>query len=331
MRAEAKTKTNEQVGCGSNTNRCWMFELYDGFKDISPVVRSKRRRNQLHSPFPPFFSVKQIDCSPQTGKMETSELAGQLLNLQTPNKEKDLEIEEKPCHKSRVIPSRCTRSQVSVEWTLQEMLILVNEVSTVEGDCLKVLPSYQKWKIIADRCTALDVVRSLNQCRSKWDSLLVEYKKIKEWGSHTVIDSYWSLESKRKSKLGLPSTFDRELFRLIDDFVKAQDDRSDTDPGTDLEEPDVLELLMDTGLKKRRRKCGSRKSKVAWEKEMATKLHENAELTFAIVKGDLSGNTDNRLADMKNQTTFARQQGDELIKILGSIAGTLDQISNLIQ
>ncbi|XP_042493113.1 uncharacterized protein LOC122072775 isoform X2 [Macadamia integrifolia] len=259
--------------------------------------------------------------------MEASQLAGQLQNLQTPNKEKDLEIAEKPCPKSRVIPSRCTRSQVAVEWTLQEMLTLVNEISAVEGDSLKALPSYQKWKIIADNCSALDVVRSSNQCRIKWDSLLVEYKKIKEMGSHTVIDSYWSLENERKMKLGLPTTFDRELFRLIDDIVKGQDDQSDMDPGTDLEEPDMLEVLMDPGSKKCRRK----KSKLGREKVMATKLHEKAELIFAIVKGDLSGNTDNRLADMKNQTNFTRQQGDELIKVLGSLAGTLDELSNLIQ
>ncbi|KAJ4979114.1 hypothetical protein NE237_009894 [Protea cynaroides] len=47
MRAEAETETNEQVGCRSKRNRCWMFELYDGFEDISPVVRSKRGRNQV--------------------------------------------------------------------------------------------------------------------------------------------------------------------------------------------------------------------------------------------------------------------------------------------
>ncbi|XP_043714401.1 uncharacterized protein LOC122662746 [Telopea speciosissima] len=264
--------------------------------------------------------------------MEATQLAGQLQNLQTPNKEeKGLEIEEKPCPKSRVIPSRCTRSQVAVEWTLQEMLTLVNEISAVEGDSLKVLPSYQKWKIIADNCSALDVVRPLNQCRKKWDSLLVEYKKIKEWGSHTMIDSYWSLENERKMKLGLPSTFDRELFELIDDIVKDQDDRSDMDTGTDLEEPDMLEVLMDSGSKKCKRKSGPKKSKLHREKVMATKLRENAELIFAIVKGDLSGNTDNGLADMKNQTIFARQQGDELIKVLGNLAGTLDQLSNLIK
>ncbi|KAJ4958244.1 hypothetical protein NE237_025355 [Protea cynaroides] len=43
---KAKTETNEQVGCRSKRNRFWMFELYDGFEDISPVVRSKRGRNQ---------------------------------------------------------------------------------------------------------------------------------------------------------------------------------------------------------------------------------------------------------------------------------------------
>lgn len=115
----------------------------------------------------------------------------------------------------------------------------------MEGDCLKALSSYQKWKIIAENCTALDVVRTANQCRRKWDSLLGEYKKIKQSG----VDSYWPLDVDRRKELGLPDYFDQELFKGIDDLVRAQEDRSDTEPDTDPEaEADVLDVISESGM-----------------------------------------------------------------------------------
>ncbi|KAL9448270.1 hypothetical protein AB3S75_015695 [Citrus x aurantiifolia] len=74
--------------------------------------------------------------------------------------------------------TRHTRSQVGPDWSSKEALILVNEIAVVEADCLKALSSYQKWKIISETCTALDVPQTANQCRRKWDSLVDEYKKI---------------------------------------------------------------------------------------------------------------------------------------------------------
>ncbi|KAM1611597.1 hypothetical protein ACFX1Z_000368 [Malus domestica] len=60
---------------------------------------------------------------------------------------------------------RSTRSQAAPNWNPTDELILVNEVAAIEGNCLKALSSFQKWKIIAHNCSALGVSRTLNQYR----------------------------------------------------------------------------------------------------------------------------------------------------------------------
>ena len=143
--------------------------------------------------------------------------------------------------------SRHTRSQAAPEWTVKGALILANEYAAVEADCSDALSSYQKWKIIAENCTALDVPRTLNQCRRKWDSLAADYGKIKKWELRSRSGSYWSLESERRRKFGLPEDFDYELFKAVDDFMSARENRSDTEPESDpeakAEMADVVEEL----------------------------------------------------------------------------------------
>lgn len=141
--------------------------------------------------------------------------------------------------------SRRTRSQAAPDWSAMDALILVNEIAAVEADCLKALSSYQKWMIIAENCTAQDVPRNFNQCRRKWDSLLLDYNRIKQWESKSVGASYWSLESGKRESLGLPSDFDDELFLTIENLVMARENQPDTDPDSDAEAKDELVDVVD--------------------------------------------------------------------------------------
>lgn len=128
-----------------------------------------------------------------------------------------------------------TRSQVAPDWTVQDSLFLVNEISAVEGDCLNTLSSFQKWKIIVQNCNVLEVHRTLNQCKRKWDSLLCDYKKIKKLPAH----------------VGFPENFDGDLFKAIDDYVQAQEGRSDTDPDSDPDDDEadlLLNVIAESGM-----------------------------------------------------------------------------------
>lgn len=154
------------------------------------------------------------------------------------------------CQSPRVAGSRRTRSQVAPDWSATDTLILVNEIAAVEADCLNALSTYQKWKIIAETCTALGVARNSYQCRRKWDSLLHDHNQIKQWNLQSQRGaSYWSLDTRTKNELGLPEYFDDELFRAIDNLVSAREteNQSDTDPDNDpelqFEMPDAVKEL----------------------------------------------------------------------------------------
>lgn len=272
-------------------------------------------------------------------KMESTRVGRGFANSRVPKKEEiEYGMEQGEGHQSRVSSSRRTRSQLAPDWTINDSLILVNEIAAVEGECLNALSTYQKWKIIAENCTALDVSRTFNQCRRKWDSLLFEYNKIKKWESRSRNVSFWTLESERRRELGLPVDFERELFKAIDDLVSSQEVRSDTDPGTDPEaEDDRLEVIAEYGPKKQKRREMPQKTTSLEEKEqmMVMKLRENADLIDAIVKGNLVDGVDFGLGGSKNRETlqadFKRRQGDKLIACLRDIADTLDQLRDIVQ
>ncbi|CAN8229824.1 unnamed protein product [Cochlearia groenlandica] len=141
---------------------------------------------------------------------------------------------------------RRTRSQVAPDWTVKDCLILVNEIAAVESDCSNALSSFQKWTMISDNCKALDVHRTLNQCRRKWDSLVSDYNKIKQWESRdggSVGSSYWSLRSEKRKKLNLPGDIGEELFEAINAVVMIQEDKEGTEPDSDPEAQDGSDML----------------------------------------------------------------------------------------
>ncbi|KAK7260753.1 hypothetical protein RIF29_27050 [Crotalaria pallida] len=164
--------------------------------------------------------------------------------------------------------TRRTRFQAAPDWSLTESLILVNEIAAVEADCSKALSSYQQWNIIAGNCAALDVGRNLGQCRRKWDSLLSEYNKIRGWESKHARGggaSYWSLKSERVKKHGLPENFDCELFKAIDELVKAREERGEVELQSDPESGnEALDVTVEIGSKRKRR--GSKSERYRDEK-----------------------------------------------------------------
>ncbi|GLT67516.1 hypothetical protein SLA2020_398170 [Shorea laevis] len=153
--------------------------------------------------------------------------------------------------------TRRTRSQAAPDWPLEHALILVNEIAAVEMDCSNAFSSFQKWKMVVENCNALGVPRSLDQCRRKWDSLLGQYNKIRQWESKSRSNSYWSLRVERRKVCGLPEDFDKELFKAIDTVARTKDGESGTDRDSDpeaQEDPhEVMEELELSGSKKQRR------------------------------------------------------------------------------
>lgn len=256
--------------------------------------------------------------------------------------------------------SRCTRShlQAAAVWTAQDMLILVNEIAAVEGDCQNALSTHQKWTIIAETCTALGVRRNANQCRRKWQSLVADYNLVKEWKSHSGRDSYWSLGSERRKEAGLPLDFDKDLYKAIEDFTKARDG-TDTDPEGDpeVEEVDVLNAEEFGPKPKRRRRRSASCKRLSEERKhsvievehvnaeppifedmgqiLAAKLMENTELIHAILAGNVNENVDEVLANVRDEeslkTEKVRRIADELMACLEDLTKNLEHLCGVVE
>ncbi|KAI5394011.1 uncharacterized protein LOC127092255 [Lathyrus oleraceus] len=140
--------------------------------------------------------------------------------------------------------SRRTRSQAAPEWTVTELLILVNEIAAVEADWSVQLSSYQQWDIISENCAALDVDRNLAQCRRKWQSLLAEYEDFRK---------------RQKAS----SSLDPELFGAIERVVKGREERGEIDRESDLD----ASVEIETGSKRKRQRRKSEKHLVHKRKE----------------------------------------------------------------
>lgn len=150
---------------------------------------------------------------------------------QSPSKRK-IRVQSQPKHgnSSSQTPrsSRYTRSQAAPDWTVQEVLVLLSEIVAIDEAWLKELSSYQRWKMISDSCIAMNVVRSSNQCKRKWEMLLDAYNKIMKWEPQSSEDSYWLLPEDRRKDYGLPVSFQKEVFDAMDAVIQVQQQQSDS-------------------------------------------------------------------------------------------------------
>ncbi|KAL3844338.1 hypothetical protein ACJIZ3_001741 [Penstemon smallii] len=158
--------------------------------------------------------------------------------------------------------SHRTRSRAAPDWSVEESLILLNEIKSVESEWGPTLPSFQKWQQIVENCNALDVNRNMNQCKRKWEALLGEYRLV-------------------KNGAGANASFSFELFNAVDSCVTAREKKNeaeedlaakeggeeqgvmDTDPDSDPEaQGRVTKSFIETGSKKQGRRMKRKKGRV---------------------------------------------------------------------
>ncbi|XP_047338988.1 trihelix transcription factor ASR3-like [Impatiens glandulifera] len=149
--------------------------------------------------------------------------------------------------------SRRTRSQVAPNWTVQDSLILVNEVGAVELECKNAFASFQKWTIVAQNCNSLMANRSLDQVRRRWDSILGDYNKIKKYQEEKSM-SYWSMIEEKRKEFRLPDSFDLELFKEMSRVLPIIENTVGADLVTD-PDPELVvddDVIVQSGYKKQR-------------------------------------------------------------------------------
>ncbi|KAG8043873.1 hypothetical protein GUJ93_ZPchr0458g22823 [Zizania palustris] len=83
----------------------------------------------------------------------------------------------------------------------------------------------QRWKWVENYCWKNGCLRSQNQCNDKWDNLLRDYKKVRDYESriaaaaasaaaappHAALPSYWTLERHERKDRNLPTNLAPEV------------------------------------------------------------------------------------------------------------------------
>jgi len=133
-------------------------------------------------------------------------------------------------------PSSMAREYRKGNWTLQETLILITAKKLHDERRLK-LPSSPsssnrnsgelRWKWVENYCWSHGCLRSQNQCNDKWDNLLRDYKKVRDYEatksssssshvvSNTEFQSYWTMAKHRRKEQKLPSNMLLQVYQAV--------------------------------------------------------------------------------------------------------------------
>ncbi|XP_034697182.1 trihelix transcription factor ASR3-like [Vitis riparia] len=154
-----------------------------------------------------------------------------------------------PLNPHHVVSTAATSSLQSREyrkgnWTIQETLILITakkldderriKVSSTPPDPSSSAAKHHcrtgelRWKWVENYCWSHGCLRSQNQCNDKWDNLLRDYKKVREYESRSSAaaasgdehhPSYWKMEKHERKDRNLPSNMSSEVFEALNEVV----------------------------------------------------------------------------------------------------------------
>ncbi|XP_030960602.1 trihelix transcription factor ASR3-like isoform X2 [Quercus lobata] len=133
-------------------------------------------------------------------------------------------------------------------WTIQETLILITAKKLDEERRVKPTQttpdptkppckpgSELRWKWVENYCWNHGCLRSQTQCNDKWDNLLREYKKVRDYesksnSSNESFPSYWDLEKQHRKDRNLPSNMSFEVFQALDQVLQRRYSQTSTQP-----------------------------------------------------------------------------------------------------
>ncbi|KAF5190425.1 Homeodomain-like superfamily protein [Thalictrum thalictroides] len=132
-------------------------------------------------------------------------------------------------------------------WTTQETMILIKAKKMDEERRMKRtsgsvdnegrsssaaggarFPTELRWKWVEDYCWSNGCLRSQNQCNDKWDNLMRDYKKVREYESRLAergdgdIGSYWKLERHERKDRNLPTNVLPQIYEALVEVVERK-------------------------------------------------------------------------------------------------------------
>ncbi|XP_057789730.1 trihelix transcription factor ASR3-like [Salvia miltiorrhiza] len=114
-------------------------------------------------------------------------------------------------------------------WNLQETMVLIEakkmdderRMKRVGDSTERGKPAELRWKWVEDYCWRKGCFRSQNQCNDKWDNLMRDFKKVREFERRAADKSYWRMDKIERKDNNLPSN----MLPLIYEALVAVVDR----------------------------------------------------------------------------------------------------------
>ncbi|KAF3431014.1 hypothetical protein FNV43_RR25744 [Rhamnella rubrinervis] len=136
---------------------------------------------------------------------------------------------------SNAASSPLVREYRKGNWTIQETLILItakklDEDRRIKASSAPMDPTTTKgelrWKWVENYCWNHGCLRSSNQCNDKWDNLLRDYKKVREYDSKVQsngdLPSYWNMEKQDRKLRNLPSNMAMDVFQALNEVLQRK-------------------------------------------------------------------------------------------------------------
>ncbi|XP_030971755.1 trihelix transcription factor GTL1 isoform X2 [Quercus lobata] len=127
-------------------------------------------------------------------------------------------------------------------WTPDETMILIDAKkmdderrtkrissgdTSSEGRSKSIEP---RWKWVEDYCWRKGCFRSQNQCNDKWDNLMRDYKKVRDYErriaergeGNNVEGSYWNIERNERKERNLPTNMSPQIYQALVEVVEKK-------------------------------------------------------------------------------------------------------------
>eukprot|EP00258_Populus_trichocarpa_P022044 XP_024438063.1 protein enabled homolog isoform X3 [Populus trichocarpa] len=121
-------------------------------------------------------------------------------------------------------------------WTVSETMVLIEakrmdderrmkRSDSAEG---RSKPTELRWKWVEDYCWKQECLRSQNQCNDKWDNLMRDYKKVRDYERKIAETgernggSYWKLEKNERKERNLPSNMLPQIYEELVEVVERR-------------------------------------------------------------------------------------------------------------
>ncbi|GAV73957.1 Myb_DNA-bind_4 domain-containing protein [Cephalotus follicularis] len=122
-------------------------------------------------------------------------------------------------------------------WTLSETMVLIEAKKMDDERRMKKSgdssegrskPAELRWKWVEDYCWRKGCLRSQNQCNDKWDNLMRDFKKVRDYerrvaetnGNNEV--SYWKMEKNVRKEKNLPGNILSEIYEALVEVVERK-------------------------------------------------------------------------------------------------------------